>query len=97
MSPAELLERGRALLAAEGPLDPARVAELAVQMRSAPPGTREIAGQLLEVIQALSERTRADLKATGAALRRVTKGRRALRGYGSLKGARRAQRANRVA
>lgn len=97
MTSAELLARARALLSQEEPLDPGIVSQLAVQMRRAPPESRELAGKLLEAIEALSERVRSDLKATGAALRRVTRGRRALRGYGSLKGARRAQRANRVA
>ncbi len=97
MSTEELLHRAQALLIEERALRPEELTELARQIRRSPPESPELARQLHSVLLALSEQVRSDLKATGAALRRVSKGRKALRGYGGTRSARRAQRANRVA
>ena len=90
------VEQIEALLASDRPLSPDQIADLAQRIRADPPARMEDGAELIEAMEALIARSRGQLSDLGTALRRTTKGRRALQGYGSLKATRLSQRTNRV-
>ena len=92
-----VLAYGRALLEQDEPIAPEAVAELSARVRRSPPRTPEERDELLVVMRAVLSQSRDQLKSIGLQLRKLKVGRKALRGYGHLKSARRAQSANRIA
>ncbi len=87
-----LLDEACALLAAEE-LDTAAMVDLARRARQQPPQDAIEGAQLVAALDELSLRARSQLRELSGQMRRATHGRRALRGYGHLKGSRLAQRA----
>lgn len=93
-----LLRDAIAMLRDEGEPDFAAIQALADRIREEGPALSRADGQsLLGVVQQLEHKTREHVARTKGELRRVGNKRRALRGYGHLRSARKGQRLFKVA
>lgn len=76
--------------------DPDEVIELARRVRTTPPTDPEVGKALMACLDVLSHRTATHLEQLRTALDQAQASRRALSGYGYVKGERQRQRANKV-
>ncbi|MBX2796575.1 MAG: hypothetical protein KTR31_02865 [Myxococcales bacterium] len=81
---------------ADQPVDEDLLRQLLAQLRSRPPTTPSERDEWLQLVRDLRSRVRRELTAVGRELRRTTKARRGLRGYGALKSVRHSQHTDKV-